>query len=169
MEAAVESALQIRLRDLSGIMVIDFIDMKNEKDRDNVYATLKKSLKMDRAKHQIYPFSPLGLIEISRKRTRPSLLLSYSEQCPHCHGTGRLLSRDSITVQISRWLKRASYFIKKEDITIKVHKNVKKFIEENPDFFDDIQNSIKFVSDSELDFDKFRVFSTKTNKEFTNE
>jgi ribonuclease G len=169
MEAAVEAALQIRLRDLSGIMVIDFIDMKNESDRDKVYAILRNSLKMDRAKHQIFPFSPLGLIEISRKRTRPSLLLSYSEQCPHCHGTGRLLSRDSISVHISRWLKRASYFIKKDDLTVKVHKNVKKFIDENPDFFDDIPNSIKFISDGNLDFDKFRVFSTKTNKEFTNE
>ncbi|MEA2096551.1 MAG: Rne/Rng family ribonuclease [Candidatus Cloacimonadota bacterium] len=169
MEAAIEAALQIRLRDLSGIMVIDFIDMRNEKDRNKVYAALKKSLIRDRAKHKIYPFSPLGLIEISRKRTRPSLLLSYSEQCPHCHGTGRLLSRDSIAVQISRWLKRASYFIQKESLTIKVHKNVKKFIDENPHFFDDIQNPIKFTSDSGLDFDKFKVYSTKTNKEFANE
>jgi ribonuclease G len=168
-EAAVEAALQIRLRDLSGIMVIDFIDMKNEKDRDKVYNTLKNTLKKDRAKHQVFPFSPLGLIEISRKRTRPSLLLSYSEQCPHCHGTGRLISRDSIAIQILRWLKRANYFIKKEDLTIKVHKNVKKFIDENPHLFDDIQNTIIFVSDGSLEFDKFKVISTKTNKEFINE
>jgi len=166
-EAAVEAALQIRLRDLSGIMVIDFIDMKHESDRDIVYNTLKESLKRDRAKHQVFPFSQLGLIEISRKRTRPSLLLSYSEQCPHCHGTGRLLSRDSIAVKISRWLKRASYFIKREDLTIKVHKNVKKFIDENPDFFQDIQNSLTFISDGRLNYDQFKVFSAKTKKEFT--
>ncbi|MCD4796336.1 MAG: Rne/Rng family ribonuclease [Candidatus Cloacimonetes bacterium] len=166
-EAAYESARQIRLRDLCGIMVIDFIDMKKEISKNKVFSVLKNSLKHDRARNKVFPFSPLGLVEISRKRTRPSLLLTYSEQCPYCNGTGRLLSRDSVTVHISRWLQRAKYFIKKEPLRIIVHKNVKNYIKENPEIFSDIKNNLEFVIDNQIKFDKFKVFSSKNNIELT--
>jgi ribonuclease G len=168
-EAAYEAARQIRLRDLSGIMVIDFIDMRNEANRDEVFTMLKNSMKHDKAKHKIIPFSPLGLVEISRMRSRPSLLLSFSETCPHCNGTGRLLSRDSVAVTIIRWMKRAKYFLKEEPLTIHVHKNVKQYFEDNPSMLMNITNEIKFVIDKELNFDKFRIYSTRTNKELTEE
>ncbi|MBL7149953.1 MAG: Rne/Rng family ribonuclease [Candidatus Cloacimonetes bacterium] len=166
-EAAYEIARQIRLRDLTGIMVVDFIDMKSEKNQETVFSVLKQSLKRDRATNKVYPFSPLGLVEISRKRTRPSLLLTYTEQCPHCNGTGRLLSRDSVAVSISRWLRRAKYFLKKEPLKIIVHPNVKKFIEENPDIFKEIENKLEFITEEGIEFDKFKVFSIQTKKEYT--
>ncbi len=167
-EAALEVARQIRLRDLVGIMVIDFIDMTNEKSQKKVFSALKNALKNDRATNKIFPFSPLGLVEISRKRTRPSLLLSYSEQCPHCNGTGRLISRDSVAIRISRWLLRANFFIKNEPLKIVVHKNVKTFIEENESILENIGSSIKIEGNSNIKVDEFRIYSQKTNEEITN-
>ncbi|MCF7793539.1 MAG: Rne/Rng family ribonuclease [Candidatus Cloacimonetes bacterium] len=166
-EAAKEIARQIRLRDLSGIMVIDFIDMRSEDGRDNVYDVFKTAMKRDRAKNKVFPINQLGLLNISRKRSRPSLLLSYSEQCPHCHGTGRLLSRDSVTIQISRWLQRANYFIKNDPLKVYAHRNVINFINENTDIFDNISNKIEFIIDHQIESDKFRVISSKTNKDIT--
>jgi ribonuclease G len=166
-EAAIEIARQIRLRDLSGIMVIDFIDMRGEESKENVYTALKNVMKRDRAKHKVYPFSQLGLVEISRKRTRPSLLLSYSEKCPHCFGTGRLLSRDSVAIKILRWLQRASYFIKNEPLKIYAHTNVINFIETNPEIFKDVKNKIEFKEDNKIEPDKFRVMSKHNNKDIT--
>lgn len=166
-EAAYEAARQIRLRDLSGIMVIDFIDMTYEQHQEEVLNVLKNSLKRDRAKNKIYPFTPLGLVEISRKRTRASLLLSYSEQCPHCNGTGRMLSKDSMAVRISRWLKRAQFFIKNEPLIIVVSPNVKQYINENLQMFKDISNNIEFKGDKTYQPDHFKVYSAKTKKELT--
>ncbi|KQC03718.1 MAG: ribonuclease G [Candidatus Cloacimonas sp. SDB] len=169
LEAALEVARQIRLRDLSGIMVVDFIDMSNENDQEEVYQTLKNSLKRDRAKNKVYPFSPLGLIEISRKRTRPSLLLTYSEQCPHCNGTGRMLADDSIGVRISRWLQRANYFIKKDSLKLVVHKDIKTFFDNNPEILSDFDNKLEILADNRLKKDDFKVYSQKNNLELTSQ
>ena len=169
LEAAYEAARQIRLRDLSGIMVVDFIDMYKEEDKEEVFNVLKNSLKRDRAKNKVFPFTPLGLVEISRKRTRPSLLLTYSEQCPHCSGTGRLLSRDSVAVKISRWLQRAKYFIQNDPLQIVVHKNVKQFFKNNPDILKDIENKLEIVTGKNFAQNEFKIFSLKSNKEITSQ
>ncbi|MBT3169711.1 MAG: Rne/Rng family ribonuclease [Candidatus Cloacimonetes bacterium] len=166
-EAAKEIARQIRLRDLAGILVIDFIDMKSEENQEKVFSTLKKGLKNDRAKHKVYPFSQLGLVEISRKRTRGSLLLTYSTQCPHCNGTGRLISRDSVAIRISRWLQRTKYFIKNEPLRIVVHKNVKAFLEENPQILQSENNQIEIEGSSNMKLDEFKVYSQITKQEIT--
>jgi ribonuclease G len=168
-EAAIELARQIRLRDLSGIMVVDFIDMNNEADKDEVFSVLKFSMKRDRAKNKIFPFSALGLVEISRKRTRPSLLLSYSEMCPFCNGTGRLLSRDSMAVQISRWLKRAKFFIKNEPLRLKAHPNVITFLEDNTEFLSEISNQITYEAMEDMKTDEFIILSGITGKELTHQ
>ncbi len=169
LEAAIEIARQIRLRDLSGIMVIDFIDMENEDDKEEVFNTLKERLKRDRATNKIFPFSSLGLVEISRKRTRPSLLLSYSEQCPHCNGTGRLLSRDSVAIKIVRWLRRAKYVVKNKPLRIIIHKNVKVFFEDNPELLSDIGNKIELIIDYNIEQDDFRVQFLNDDRDLTSE
>jgi len=167
MEAAYEVARQIRLRDLSGIMVIDFIDMRREKDKEEVLDVLKNFLKRDRARNKVYPFSPLGLVEISRKRTRPSLLLTYSEQCPHCNGTGRLLSRDSVAVRISRWILRAKYYIQKMPLKIVVNPNVKQYFDNNPELLKDVDNKLEIVGDNRIEQDKFKIYSLENNADIT--
>jgi ribonuclease G len=92
LEAAREIARQLRLRNLSGIIVIDFIDMENPAHREQVCQTLKESLQRDRARTTVYPMSPLGLVEMTRQRLRDSLAQMVTEPCQCCRGQGALLS-----------------------------------------------------------------------------
>jgi ribonuclease G len=169
MEAAFEVARQVRLRDLSGIMVVDFIDMTIAAHREKVFLELKKFMKRDRAKNKIFPFSPLGLIEISRKRRRPEVLMNLSEVCPYCNGTGRLLARDSIAVKLFRWLQRSEFFISKEPLTVYVHKNVRHFLESHPEFLLDYMKRIDIIDDPELEPNQFRVLLSNTGIDVTEE
>lgn len=99
-EAAVEIARQLKLRDLSGLVVIDFIDMEVNRNRNTVERKLKEALKSDRARVQIGSISQFGLLEMSRQRLRPSLNEAVSDLCPHCHGTGRIRSVESAALAI---------------------------------------------------------------------
>ena len=102
LEAAEEFARQARLRDLSGLVVIDFIDMEENKNRISVEKKLKESMKKDRARIQIGEISNFGLLELSRQRLRPSIVENSSELCPHCAGSGRIQSIEVSAVQILR-------------------------------------------------------------------
>ena len=106
LEAAREVARQLRLRDLSGLIVIDFIDMKFEENRKKVYHELRKELKKDRAKVAVAPITEFGLLEMTRQRIRVSLLDSMSEECPTCHGSGRIISQETLITRIDHWLRR---------------------------------------------------------------
>lgn len=169
LDAAFEVSRQIRLRDLSGIMVVDFIDMTVASHRDKVFKELRNYMKRDRARNKVYPFSPLGLIEISRKRRRPEVIMNLSEVCPHCNGTGRLLARDSVAVKLFRWLQRSEFFIKDERLVIRVHRNVSHFLEAHPDFLQDFINKVEILEDPELEPHQFRVLLEKSGKEITDE
>ncbi len=106
LEAAAEIARQLRLRDLAGLIVIDFIDMMESRNRRNVERSLKDALRADRAKIQLGRISPFGLLEMSRQRLRPSISESSSVQCPHCSGRGVIRSNESLTLQIVRSLEK---------------------------------------------------------------
>ncbi|OQY40242.1 MAG: ribonuclease E/G [Candidatus Cloacimonetes bacterium 4572_65] len=158
-EAAAEVARQIRLRDLSGIIIVDFIDMNYDTSREAVHDVLRKELKKDRARNKAYPFGPLGLVEITRKRIRPSIISSYSESCAYCSGTGRVLSGDAIIMTISRWLNRAEYFIKDDVIRVEVHPDIKAFILNNPDYiYSNYSFKLEFTSNHSLRRDHFKVY-----------
>ena len=90
LEAATEVARQLRLRDLGGIVVVDFIDQKTAGNRKLVYEKLKEEMKSDRARHKILPMSPFGLVEITRQRVRPEMNIITTEKCPTCNGTGEI-------------------------------------------------------------------------------
>ncbi len=107
LEAAREIARQIRLRDIGGLIVCDFIDMYNRENRRKLFEEFKNFFRHDRAKRAINPVNEFGLLEMTRERIRPSLTLSFSEPCPHCHGAGRILSRDTVATKIERWFNRA--------------------------------------------------------------
>lgn len=92
LEAVEEIARQIRLRDMGGIIVIDFIDMKDPKRRNELFKTLKDAMKTDRARHTILPMSKFGLVQITRERVRPAMEITTTEVCPTCNGTGRMES-----------------------------------------------------------------------------
>ena len=88
--AAEEVARQLRLRDMGGIIVIDFIDMHNGANRKKLYDAMVEFMKDDKAKHHILPPSKFGLIEITRQRVRPEMNIETKEGCPTCHGTGKV-------------------------------------------------------------------------------
>lgn len=102
MEAAAEIARQLRLRDLAGLIVIDFIDMEERKNNASVEKLLKDKLKHDRARIQVGRISGFGLLEMSRQRLRPGMLEATTQPCPHCHGTGLIRSDDSMGLTVLR-------------------------------------------------------------------
>jgi ribonuclease E len=102
--AAKEIARQIRLRDLGGVIVNDFIDMRRERHRRGVERALRDSLKRDRARTKILRTSPFGLIEMTRQRVRPSLKRSVYRDCPACHGTGVVKTSESMAIEVVRTL-----------------------------------------------------------------
>ncbi|MCE2715914.1 MAG: ribonuclease E/G [Pseudomonadota bacterium] len=106
LEAAQEIARQLRLRDLSGLLVIDFIDMEENSHINQVERKLKESLKPDRARIQLGRISQFGLLELSRQRLRPSLIETHTLPCAHCHGTGIVRSIESLSLQILRAIER---------------------------------------------------------------
>jgi len=106
LEAAREIARQLRLRDIGGIIICDFIDMVEEKNRRKLQDEFLNELKADRAQVNIAPISKFGIIEMTRERVRPPLLFSISEPCPACLGTGRVMSKTTILARIERWVKR---------------------------------------------------------------
>ncbi len=102
--AAREIARQIRLRDLGGVLVNDFIDMRKEKHRRGVERALRDAVKRDRARTKILRTSPFGLIEMTRQRVRPSLKRSTYADCPCCSGTGVIKSSESVAIEVIRQL-----------------------------------------------------------------
>lgn len=107
LEAAQAVARQLRLRNLGGIIIIDFIDMDDPEHRRQVLRTLEKSLAKDHAKTTVYEFSPLGLVEMTRKRTVESLARQLSEPCPECGGRGSIKTTETVTYEIFREITRA--------------------------------------------------------------
>ncbi len=107
LEAAQAVARQLRLRNLGGIIIIDFIDMTDPEHRRQVLRTLEKALARDHAKTTVYEFSPLGLVEMTRKRTVESLERQLSEPCPECGGRGSIKTAETVTYDIFREITRA--------------------------------------------------------------
>lgn len=106
LEAAKEIARQLRLRDHGGIIVIDFIDLQNEKNRKKVNSELRRELKKDRAAFDMLPMNDFGLVCLTRERIRPSLLYRYSEECPRCNGIGRVPAKSTLITQLERRIQK---------------------------------------------------------------
>ncbi len=108
LDAATEIARQLRLRDIGGIIVIDFIDMNNARDKQAVIKALETALKKDRSRTKISNISPLGLVEMTRKRTGETLTGFMTDECPYCKGRGHLASAESVSLLVERELRRSS-------------------------------------------------------------
>lgn len=128
LEAAEEIARQLRLRDMGGIIVIDFIDQKNAGNRKLVYEKLRQEMKSDRAKHKILPMSPFGLIQITRQRVRPEMSVVTNEKCPTCKGTGEITSSVVILDDIESRLKYLIQNMNMSGITIEVHPYIAAYL-----------------------------------------
>jgi ribonuclease G len=133
-EAAEEVARQLRLRDMGGLIVIDFIDMRNSENRKTLLKELRNFMSVDRAKHQVLPVSRFGLVEITRQRVRPEMAIKTAEVCPTCRGTGEVQAAITIIDEIENNL-RALFEEKngKTDKTIKLatHPFVSAYLQKN--------------------------------------
>ncbi len=129
LEAVGEIVRQLRLRDLGGIVVIDFIDMEESAHRLEVYQALETELEADSARTQLLPMSDIGLIQLTRKRTRPSLDRTLSRECPYCHGSGRIKALATICLEIRRELLAALAAELGEQVSLVVHPEVSHYLQ----------------------------------------
>ncbi len=174
LEAAREVARQLRLRDLSGLIVIDFIDMKKEENRKKVFHELRRELRKDRAKVAVAPITEFGLLEMTRQRIRVSLLDSMSEECPSCKGSGKIISIETLITRIEHWLRR--YKTKHMSLRIKLQlhpKNANYLKKEKKSVLKGLmwKNFIhlKIIENPEMRLDEFRFLRSKDNVDITKE
>src|SRR5206468_8729256 len=120
LQAAKEIARQLRLRDLGGVIVNDFIDMRDEKHRRAVEMAMRDAVRRDRARTKILKISPFGLIEMTRQRIRPSLKRSVYQDCPYCHGMAQVKTCESMSIEVMRMLQLAAHrtYIRRVDIAV---------------------------------------------------
>ena len=128
LEAAEEVARQLRLRDLAGLIVIDFIDMDERKNNAAVEKRLKDKLKTDRARIQVGRISGFGLLEMSRQRLRPGMIEATTQPCPHCHGTGLIRSNDNMALSILRQIEEEGVRRRSREVLIKCPVDIANFI-----------------------------------------
>ncbi len=138
LEAVKEIAYQLRVRNCGGIIIIDFIDMEKEDHRDAVYTSLLESLKKDRSKTNVLPISGLGLVEMTRKRTRDTLTRVMCEPCSYCEGTGRVKTVETVCYEILREVHKVVKKTKSDKISIFTHPTVSA--ELSGDAFDMIES-----------------------------
>ena len=144
MEAVKEIAYQLRLRNIGGIIIIDFIDMKNEENREKVFVTLREALKKDKSKTNILRISELGLVEMTRKRTREDLVGYLSEPCHYCDGKGFIKSKLTICYDIFREIRREAAKIPGNKLFVAMHPEVADFIyEEERSSLEELENQLR--------------------------
>lgn len=124
LEAAQEIAHQIRLRDIGGIIIIDFIDMNQEESKNKVLEVLKNALKKDRTKTNVIGFTGLGLVEMTRKKVRSRLSSKLLKPCPYCHGTGRVYSESMVVARIEKEIENMVKTSNLWGVVVEVHPNV---------------------------------------------
>ena len=170
MLAAKEVARQLRLRDVGGIIVVDFIDMEHEGNRKRVYNELRKHLKRDRARHKVFPVSGLGLVELSRQRVRPSLLSQLSEPCPYCNGSGNVMSLETMSSRIERLVHRIAIVTREKHLQIQANPILALYLlEERPEQFRDLCKffdlELNVLDDAALHVEQFRIVSLGSGKD----
>lgn len=121
LESARETARQLRLRDIGGIIIVDFIDMVDDRNKKKVYDEMKKEMRKDRAKSSILPLTEFGLMQITRQRIRQSIGDTLSDECPACGGTGMLISETTVIHQIERWMDNYRKESDRTPVTLRVH------------------------------------------------
>jgi Ribonuclease G/E len=141
LEAIPEIARQIRLRDLGGLLVVDFIDMEEAEHRLEVFERFEKELSRDRSRTRVLPMSEFGLVEITRQRSRGNLERTLTRSCPDCGGSGRVKTDLTVALDLRRALQRhLPVYASGETIRVRVTPSLARMIsEEEPDFFGDME------------------------------
>jgi ribonuclease G len=174
LEAAREMCRQLRLRDIGGLIVVDFIDLEDEKNKKKVYDEVKKELRRDRAKVTVLPLTEFGLMQMTRQRIRQNVQLSFSESCPTCGGTGLVQSKTTTINRIERWIKRFKSESREFRLELRVNPSIAEYLSHGTisrltkiqfKFF----VKIRLVADSSLQPDEFKFFSVKRKQEITDQ
>jgi ribonuclease G len=172
LEAAREIARQIRLRDIGGIIVCDFIDMETRSNRDKVLQELRTHLGRDRARTKALAVSELGLVEMTRQRVRPSLWHSMTTDCPTCAGTGRVFTPEVVARRLERALKRAGHERRERQLSVRLHPEVALYLlEEEPKLLQTLTKitgvDIELRDDPMMRLDEFRLMSRPAGRDVT--
>ncbi|HUF76513.1 MAG TPA: Rne/Rng family ribonuclease [Longimicrobiales bacterium] len=172
LEAARVISKQLRLRDIGGIIVIDFIDMESHENRDKVIRELRSHLGRDRARTKAFEVSDLGLVEMTRQRIRPSLFTSLTDVCPACGGIGRVYKPATVVRRIERSLQRAAAAKEERRIVVRVHPEVAlRVIEEEPGLLDRLRKGTRMDlamrDDPLMRLDEFRLLSGPAENDVT--
>ena len=170
MIAAREVARQLRLRDVGGIIVIDFIDMENESNKKRVLAELRSHLKRDRARTKTFAVSSLGLVEMSRQRVRPSLLAFLSDPCPYCTGTGKVLSLETLSNRLERMIQRIVSLMREKKLQLQANPTLALYIlEERAEQFRELCRAndieIDVLDDPALHREEYRLLSLTSERD----
>ena len=172
LEASREIARQIRLRDIGGIIVCDFIDMETRANRERVLQELRTHLGRDRARTKAFAVSELGLIEMTRQRVRPSLWHSMTSECPDCGGTGRVFTPEVVARRLERSLKRAGRERRERQMAIRLHPEVALYLlEEEPRLIHTLGKmtglELELRDDPMMRVDEFRLMSRPAGRDVT--
>ncbi|MEO8049598.1 MAG: Rne/Rng family ribonuclease [Acidobacteriota bacterium] len=159
-EAIKEIVRQIRLRDLGGIIVIDFIDMDERKNRQKVMQTLEEAMRVDRAPYKILQFNDFGLVAITRKRVKQSLERTLCAPCPHCEGAGYVKSPQTVVSEILTEARKLSRSIEGKEVMLRVHPDVAKVLKSHQNkFLEELEETLRrpvlVKSDPQLHHEKF--------------
>lgn len=163
LEAAEEIARQMRLRDIGGIIIIDFIDMRNPEHKKELIKAMKQFMKKDRAQHTILPLSKFGLMQITRQRVRPEVKINTAEVCPTCNGTGKINASILLTDEIDRDLSFISQSRPKSKLKLRVHPYVAAYLKQGfPNrqmkWYMQYFKWVQIVPDSEYSLTKYRFY-----------
>ncbi len=172
LDASREIARQLRLRDIGGIIVCDFIDMESKQNRERVLQELRTYLSRDRARTKAFQVSDLGLIEMTRQRVRPSLYQSQTRGCPCCGGSGRIFTPETVVRRIQRAVRRAGAESRDRSLDVRVHPEIALYIlEEEPGFLRGLEKDVKLQlnlrDDPLMQQDEFRLLAGPGKQDVT--
>jgi ribonuclease G len=157
-EAAKEVARQLRLRNIGGIIVIDFIDMRHARNRQKVMEALAHYVRDDRAKIKILPITRLGLVEMTRERKRESLFALLGEACPQCHASGRVLSRESMYIRLKREILTLTHGRSGDQIKLFLGPAVAQYFQERLQRLESaVKHKLIITPDANLPWEEYRI------------
>ncbi len=171
LEAAQEIARQIRLRDIGGLIVIDFIDMKNPEHKKQLAKAMEDFMRKDRAQHTVLPLSKFGLMQITRERTRPEIAMNTAEECPSCNGTGKINPTILLADEIYRDLQSILQSRPKSDVHLHVHPYIDAYLKKGGWFrsrqfkwYWEFNKWIKIVPQDDYHINQYRFFDNNEDE-----
>jgi len=161
-EAAKEISHQIRARGLGGLLVVDFIDMKNRSNRHKVHEAFSEAMKSDRERFTMLEMTEVGLIQMTRRRVRPSLLKTLTQPCPYCDGNGVILAPDTMAIKVLRELRKVCRTTSKPRVLVKVHPELHRVLNqimenEMAELGDKYRKMISIQPDEKLHFENYTI------------